>query len=202
MTTKYNKNKIYLHGFTNRKAQQEFELTLKAYFHQNILPYIKDCAEAKLPQEAKNLGVAINISDVKFIMNRSILTGSIYSEGMYALLYEFGSGSKMLDEDENPSLEDYKNSDYYNKARKDLDTNKIVGRKKGSYLGLDGKVHYSSGTLEGIVLEGSTIGGKKYEAIKPYRYIHDTIQENIDEIERRLLYFLLEFDYFQFFVFS
>jgi len=69
--------------------------------------------------------------------------------GAYAAMDNYGTGSKMSLE-ENPALEDYKNSELWNPARKG---DGIVGRPKGSYTNIFGETQYSQGKKEGKLLE-------------------------------------------------
>lgn len=69
--------------------------------------------------------------------------------GAYAVMDNYGTGSKMSLE-ENPALDDYKNSELWNPARKG---DGIVGRPKGSYTNIFGETQYSSGRKEGELLE-------------------------------------------------
>lgn len=76
-----------------------------------------------------------------------IVTGQIKG-GPYALLDEWGKGSLM--DPNNPALNEYRNSPYWNPARKDL---AIRGRPAGRYRDMFGKMRVSSGKLRGVNLE-------------------------------------------------
>ena len=69
--------------------------------------------------------------------------------GAYAAMDNYGTGSKMSLE-ENPALDDYKNSELWNPARKG---DGIVGRPKGEYITIFGETQYSQGKKEGELLE-------------------------------------------------
>lgn len=69
--------------------------------------------------------------------------------GAYAVMDNYGTGSKMSLE-ENPALDDYKNSELWNPARKG---DGIVGRPKGHYINIFGETQYSQGKKEGELLE-------------------------------------------------
>lgn len=80
----------------------------------------------------------------------------------------FGTGSLMNIED-NPLYEEYRNSNLWNPARHGKE---IVGRPEGSYIDIFGRKKHSSGYLEGINLENQRLGtaqGKGYliEPIPP-----------------------------------
>ena len=68
--------------------------------------------------------------------------------GAYAVMDNYGKGSLM--DENNPALDDYKNSELWNPAR---EGNSIVGRPKGSYTNIFGETQYSQGKKEGELLE-------------------------------------------------
>ena len=80
-----------------------------------------------------------------------------YSEGIiatlkanpYMLASSYGTGSLMLDD--NPLLQEYKNSDRWNPLRKGKS---IVGRKSGTYVNAFGETRKTSGAFAGINIEG------------------------------------------------
>lgn len=69
--------------------------------------------------------------------------------GAYAVMDNYGTGSKMALE-ENPALDDYRNSELWNPARK---SEGIVGRPRGGYVNIFGETQYSQGKMEGESLE-------------------------------------------------
>ncbi len=91
---------------------------------------------------------------------------AICAYGQKAWIAEFGKGSLMDSEQENPFLADYIQSPLFNKARLNGSVRifgadvempgrkmAVVGRPKGVYYDLDGTPHESHGNLEGIPLE-------------------------------------------------
>jgi hypothetical protein len=76
-----------------------------------------------------------------------IVTGQI-TGGPHALLDEWGKGSLM--DPENPALNEYRNSPYWNPARRDL---AIRGRPPGAYTDMFGRHRVSSGRAKGYNLE-------------------------------------------------
>lgn len=83
-----------------------------------------------------------------------------YSEGIiatlkanpYMLASSYGTGSLMLDD--NPLLQEYKNSDRWNPLRKGKS---IVGRKSGTYVNAFGETRKTSGAFAGINIEGRRV---------------------------------------------
>ncbi len=73
--------------------------------------------------------------------------------GQKAWIAEFGKGSLMDNAGaDNPFLEDYLNTDAFNRDRLAHGL-AVVGRPRGIYYDLDGIPHYSHGTLEGVPIE-------------------------------------------------
>lgn len=82
----------------------------------------------------------------------------------------YGTGSLMNIKD-NPDYQDYRKSEFWNKARK---STKIVGRPEGEYTDIFGRQKYSSGYMEGVDLEYSeTHTGFQFEPILPSNAIKD-----------------------------
>ena len=73
--------------------------------------------------------------------------------GAHAAMDNFGKGSLMSED--NPALNDYKNSDLWNPARHD---NVIRSRNRGSYVNIFGETVESKSNVGGIDLEQK--GGK------------------------------------------
>lgn len=77
----------------------------------------------------------------------------------YVLADSYGTGSLMLTD--NPGYQAYRNSNRWNPSRVN---NAIVGRPEGEYVDVFGNKKSSSGYLEGINLEGtSLVAGSGYE---------------------------------------
>lgn len=85
----------------------------------------------------------------------------------------FGTGSLMNVQD-NPLFQEYRNSDKWNKART---SKKIVGRKEGYYTDIFGNKKYSSGYMEGEDLEYQEFrNGFQIEPILPSNAIKNANQ--------------------------
>lgn len=69
-----------------------------------------------------------------------------------AIIDSFGTGSKM--DRDNPALNAYMNSEYWNRLRQGYT---IVGREQGTYTDIYGKTEYSAGTMAGTDLESTGI---------------------------------------------
>jgi hypothetical protein len=119
---------------------------------------LKDAqTKMKTPRGAKGL----NKEEIKKVA--SILTGEIIGNA-WSVLDEFGKGS-LMDRD-NPALDDYINSDFWNPLR---DTNDLAvrGRPKGSYIDFFGNKRESSGRLAGVNLEALAEQGKLPQSFLP-----------------------------------
>ena len=92
------------------------------------------------------------------------IIGQVFPEHWTAIMHEWGSGSLM--DVANPDLADYKQSIYWNPARPD---HYIRGRPKGSYLGIDDRVHTTKGTLEGVNLE------HRFKPIEPKHFVRKAV---------------------------
>lgn len=77
----------------------------------------------------------------------NVITAGI-SGGAWAVMDEFGTGSKM--DTENPALPAYKNSNLWNPSRRDTS---IRTRPKGEYIDIFGNRQVSNATTPGIDLE-------------------------------------------------
>jgi hypothetical protein len=104
------------------------------------------------------------------------------AEAWQAWLEEFGKGSLMADESENPYIGEYKRSQYWNPLRGDDPT--IVGREEGEYIGIDGRMHTSTGSMAGLDLEqyAARTGNEDYMPSPPTFFIRDAVQSNRERI--------------------
>lgn len=111
-----------------------------------------------------------NIS-FKVVKNEDELTiGRIEATGQKAWLVEYGKGSLMASETNNPYLERYKkNPRRWNSVRKG---SFVTGRKAGTYYDLDNKKYISGGLWEGRNME------YYYKPMKPEYVIHKAVTDD------------------------
>ncbi|MBA1335832.1 MAG: hypothetical protein HPY66_1650 [Firmicutes bacterium] len=83
-----------------------------------------------------------------------IITAQI-TGGPWAIVDEYGKGSLM--DPNNPALDEYRNSPFWNPVRKDL---VIRGRPAGPYTNIFGERRVSSGRAKGVNLERLAVAGK------------------------------------------
>lgn len=99
----------------------------------------------------------------KAIQNESKKIVVFLKANAVALADSYGVGSLMTSD--NPGLQEYMNSDRWNKARSGKT---IVGRKEGYYTDIFGRQRHSSGTMEGKPLEGRRVYTKKNDEENDY----------------------------------
>lgn len=80
----------------------------------------------------------------------------------YVLADSYGTGSFMLDN--NPGFEEYKRKNWGNFRH----SKAIVGRPKGRYTDIFGREHKTSGTFEGVNIEGKRVYTRKKESERDY----------------------------------
>lgn len=103
----------------------------------------------KYTYENKELKAKVNT----YIERQSNVVIAHFEANTVALADSYGTGSLMLDD--NPGLSEYRNDPKrWNPERKGK---AIVGRKKGTYTDIFGQKHKTSGTLEGINIEGRKV---------------------------------------------
>lgn len=99
--------------------------------------------------------------------NNELTIGRIEATGQKAWIAEYGKGSLMSNESENPCLSKYKNNPRrWNTTRKG---NFVTGRLAGKYKDLDNNSYISSGKLAGRNLESI------YKPSKPYNVVRKNV---------------------------
>lgn len=128
-----------------------------------------------------------HITDEELTIASDTVARSICAWGQKAWIAEFGKGSLMdKSSSENPFLEDYENSEQFNRARLGHAL-AVVGRPAGEYTDLDGKKYKSSGNLYGKVIEDvSTSKGYPYAPIRGQHVIQQVIDEDIEMLRNEL----------------
>ena len=137
-----------------------------------IAPEIVGKIETEYSHYPSSLGKA-EVKTVKKIAKEEILL-VFNAIGQRALILEYGKGSAI--DKENPALDEYMNSDIFNKNRMNLE---IRTRPKGVYYDLDGNVHVSH-TNANRDLEQS--GNSRYEPLKPEHIVREAIKQNLKKI--------------------
>ena len=101
------------------------------------------------------------------------------SEHWYSFIINYGSGSKMVDENVNPFLKKYKESGFYNPIRSKYNSKKIMTRPRGNYSVPDWIGGYGT-----VVTKGHGVGGYNLEkkggnftAIEPKLYLEDEFKK-------------------------
>ena len=118
----------------------------------------------------------------------AVVTQSFLASGQKAWIAEFGKGSLMDSEGENPFLADYKgDKDIWNDLRPS--DNSVVGRPKGEYHDLDNKVYHSSGRLAGVNLEQWINARTGNSAVMPVRgkhIIRETLRQLLPDMQEEI----------------
>lgn len=122
---------------------------------------------------------------------------AVGSDHWKAFLDNYGTGSLMADQSENPHLDNYKGSKFWNEFRTIGDGKSVRGRSMGAYIvpdweSGDGYVtRKSSGTLAGVNLETTSTKNNKY-AFTPQKptfflehsmeFIKPILKEKLNEV--------------------
>ncbi len=138
----------------------------------DISDFMKEIIEREYSHYPSSMGKA-DIDTIKQIAREEVSL-VFKAIGQRALILEYGKGSKM--DRDNPALDNYMNSDIFNKNRTDLE---IRTRPKGIYYDLDGVPHESK-TNANRELESS--GNKKYAPIKPEHIVREAIKNQLKKI--------------------
>lgn len=125
------------------------------------------------------------------------IVGKVTAGGTGALTTEWGSGTKM--DLSNPALAEYQHSIYWNEARPPIGADgtgaPIVGRPEGAYLTLDDEIKYSTGAMQGRVLEW--IPG--LEPIPAQHWLRNLIELNRVRVMRQFVGVLEQFEAHKYF---
>lgn len=135
-------------------------------------------------------------ADINFKVEdaEAVVVATIYAHGQKAWILEYGRGSAMeKSQEENPFLEEYLQSSYFNPERLKRGLS-ILGRPKGSYLDLDDKYHFTTGAIKNWNLEllAPSVKHLQVDPLPPRRIIKRVLfgQNNdgiIAEIDKEIL---------------
>lgn len=123
-----------------------------------LIPTADDIMEDFVNDAVKNLH-RFNVENVDYFVGNAIEEAGkrVTTQCAFmanAIMESYGTGNKM--DTDNPALDWYKHSPYWNTLRDG--TNKIVGRKKGHYVNILGEDKYSSGRMAGKPVPGDRAG--------------------------------------------
>lgn len=127
-----------------------WEIEVKSGLSSNFANSVTGGKTKKIPRAWVN----------SYVENTSTVIKGFLEANTVVIADSFGTGSLMLQD--NPALEEYKKSEYWNKYRKG---NYITGREEGNYIDFFGRPRTSKGTFKGKILEGRRI--KDNFIIKP-----------------------------------
>jgi hypothetical protein len=137
-----------------------------------------------------------------FVVANKMISGEVTADYWQAWLEQFGKGSLMAGPDQNPGLMLYFNSDAWNRLRS-RSSRVVVGRPRGSYRSIDGKVRTSGGSYAGVDLEELAARGdidKKFAPTPPTFFLRVALQSNRNRILQGLARVIEEFPYHKYFV--
>lgn len=122
---------------------------------------------------------------VSYTIAKRTLTSLFLAKGQKALIAEYGRGSEMASDDENPNLAEYLSSKVFNKDRMKFSNNPITTRLRHGqeeyYYDLDNKpIPYKSKAL--VKLEGKGKHSELYKPIKAPFTVRTIIKENLHNI--------------------
>lgn len=135
------------------------------------------------------------------LANRMI-KGEITADYWQAWLEQFGKGSLMASQRENPGLVTYMNSEYWNRVRS-KGTKVVVGRPQGVYKSIDGEVRRSGGSYVGVDLEELAARGDidpSYGPTPPTFFLRVALQSNRNRILQGISQVITEFPYHKYFI--
>lgn len=129
-----------------------------SFIYDDLRNEISDCVDKLSLRYYSEVESALRISEARSDISIERLTDSdkniIVSRiigGAYAIVDSWGTGSLM--DTNNPSWNDYAESEYYNPSRPKSSGTQIVGRPAGEYMDIFGNAQISTGALEGRNLE-------------------------------------------------
>lgn len=165
--------KFNINGLTNEilsKLKQELEVACTAW-------------EFEVMSKVRHnyFGEGTNPQVDHFLKKESNAIVAYLQANTYVLADSYGTGSFMLDN--NPGLEEYKRKHWHSARHGKA----IVGRKAGHYTDLFGRGHDTSGSFEGVNIEGKRVYTRKNDNEKDY-YISPTHPSYAVQLAENWLY--------------
>lgn len=136
-----------------------------------------------------------------FVIANDMINGEVTTDYWQAWLEQFGKGSLMADSSQNPGLTNYMSSDAWNRLRPS-GSKVVVGRTRGNYKSIEGKVRYSGGSFAGVDLEELAARGdidKKFGPTPPTYFLRIALQSNRNRILQGIGQVIEEFPYHKYF---
>lgn len=168
--------------FNSKRATRDFQTLIRNEADNILEEYYKEIKFQMDTTEGKQ-SLRTMTKDDEYIFRRMVIG---YAD---AIMDSYGKGSKM--DINNPFLDSYKNSQYWNTAR--LSDNVIRGRPKGTYKNIYGEMVESSGRMVGIDLEKT--GNPMFEPKAPSKAFQDAETWFIkgDRVKKMLIPVVKEF---------
>jgi hypothetical protein len=135
------------------------------------------------------------------VLANEMISGEVTADYWQAWLEQFGKGSLMADSSQNPGLTNYMSSDAWNRLRPS-GSRVVVGRTRGNYKSIEGKVQYSGGGYAGVDLEELAARGdidKKFGPTPPTYFLRIALQSNRNRILQGIARVIEEFPYHKYF---
>jgi len=118
------------------------------------------------------------------VIANQMMTGEVTADYWQAFLEQFGKGSLMAGESENPGLRAYMNSEYWNEYRS-RSNRVVVSRRAGRYKSIDGTYKISNSRMPGVDLEELAERGdidRKFLPTPPTFFMRVALESNRNRI--------------------
>jgi hypothetical protein len=135
------------------------------------------------------------------VLANEMILAEITADYWQAWLEQYGKGSLMAGPDHNPGLITYMNSEAWNRIRS-KGNKVVVGRSRGNYKGIDGKIRHSGGSYAGVDLEELAARGEidaKFKPTPPTFFMRVALQSNKNRILQGLQNIIETFPYHKYF---
>lgn len=187
-----------LSGYDSVGASRDLETSLLKEISE-LVQLVMDTAKTNIRYypEVRN-----HLESQLFIVANEMISGEITTDFWQAWLEQFGKGSLMADSSENPGLVKYMSSESWNRLRPS-GSKVVVGRGKGQYKSIEGKVRYSGGSYAGVDLEELATRGdidKKFAPTPPTFFLRVALQSNRNRILQGIARVIRDFPYHHYFI--